>query len=1167
MRESLPSVELYTIGWIAALPIERAAATMLLDERHAAHSSFEQHPSDTNSYTWGRMGEHNIVIAGLPAGQYGIVSAATTVSNLAASLPHVRVGLLVGIGGGVTRHVDLRLGDVVVSQPEGTTGGVVQYDLGTEKAGQGWERKGSLNAPPTVLLSALGNLQSEHEITGTIIPKILQGLHALRPQNPEAWMYQGAEHDRLFMPSYVHAGYNSCQGCDASNEITRTPRSSNNPEIHYGVIASGNMLVKDAKLRDSVAEIVGQQCLCVEMEAAGLMQQFPCLIIRGICDYADSHKNDRWQRYASATAAAYAKELLSYVPTWQLNATPEIAQVLRSITEDVQNIHTMVEDNTEELRGLRDAIHNDTLKSALDRLPVAKGACYDSYEEGSNPKCLSGTRVELLGEIHNWAQQPDAKSILWLNGMAGTGKSTISRTLCLDFDKLGCLGANFFFKRGEGDRGSISRWFTTVSRQIAKKYPDIATEIKKSIETDSVIVDKGPQPQFHHLVLRPITAVKSAARGDKPVIILMDALDEIEHDDDIKLIISLLALSRNSVLKFFITSRPELAARRGFSSIKEVYQDIILHKVSTPLIERDLRLYFNFRVQEIRRGYNCLVQDNAEAWLGNEWPGESCLERLVEMATPLFIFAATICRFLDDRRRKSPIDATYLPVLNNLVKGLDDEKRARVLGKFKDIVGPIILLEDPLSITVLAKLLNIEKRSISNLLSGLHSVFQVPNLATSPVRLLHLSFRDFLLDSKKRSTSEFWLDEMRIQNTIATNCLRVMETFLREDMCCLRLTRNEGSTVDQAQVDSYIPAEVQYACMYWVTHLEGARDEINDLDFVTEFLQCHFLHWIEALSIMRRTVDGLLMIRRLEVFSIARGNNTLTAMLADAIRIVQYNISIISAAPLQLYSSVLIFAPQMSIIKTLFQKSMPQWVAVKSGLDESWDSCFLAFKSFGDLGRAPVALSHDGSFVVSLLGKNAVQLSLVDTGACVKQLEGHKNPVNSVYLSKHSSLVVSSDEREIRLWRKDTGECVRVLKSVLDESSKSQMDNDSQSRGLECVGVKLSHDSSLIAAFYQLAPTSEKLIQLYRVETGEILQTLIIKHIDTIDATFSNDNTLFLVSSQRAEPRDRLVPGYIWRLNERECTKAHHFSIPLIKTRRRTMFDLTESRVSISDDA
>lgn len=136
MGTCLKSPELYTVGWIAALSIERAAATALLHERHDTPEGFHQSESDTNAYTWGRVGKHNVVIASLPAGVYGNVSSATTVSSLVHSLPHIRIGVLVGIGGGIAKpdlDQDIRLGDIVVSQPEGTTGGVIQYDLGKAK--------------------------------------------------------------------------------------------------------------------------------------------------------------------------------------------------------------------------------------------------------------------------------------------------------------------------------------------------------------------------------------------------------------------------------------------------------------------------------------------------------------------------------------------------------------------------------------------------------------------------------------------------------------------------------------------------------------------------------------------------------------------------------------------------------------------------------------------------------------------------------------------------------------------------------------------------------------------------------------------------------------------------------------------------------------------------
>jgi nucleoside phosphorylase len=336
MTKRLSNAEVYTIGWITVLPIERAAATALLDERHDEPETFCRHDSDHNTYTWGRIAKHNLVIASLEAGLYGTLSAASTVARLVASMPHIRTGLLVGVAGGIPRYPkgpDIRLGDIVVSQPDGTSGGVIQYDLRKVKPGERSELKGYLASPPPALLSGLAALKTEHEMVPSIVPEFLQAMQNKFPlmAKPTGYVHQGVEHDRLFNPTYRHEKGDTCQDCDPLQEINREPRESSKPVVHYGVIASGDTLVKDGEERDAISRAIGELCICFEMEAAGLMNHFPCLVIKGICNYADSHKNDQWQRYAAATAAAYAKELLHHVPSRDLNATQDVQALMRSI--------------------------------------------------------------------------------------------------------------------------------------------------------------------------------------------------------------------------------------------------------------------------------------------------------------------------------------------------------------------------------------------------------------------------------------------------------------------------------------------------------------------------------------------------------------------------------------------------------------------------------------------------------------------------------------------------------------------------------------------------------------------------------------------------------------------------------------------------------------------
>jgi len=334
---STPSRDQYTLGWIAALPLELAAAIAMLDHRHEKPPDFAQSSSDKNSYTWGRIGDHNIVISSLAAGVYGKVSAATTAMQMLSSFPHIRVGLMVGIGAAVPRPEqgrDIRLGDIIVSQPDGQSGGVVQYDLGKAKEGEDFQRKGILNMPPEALLKALANLQAQHEIQPSIVPDLLKDMIKRHPHMARSkpgkpgYVYQGRENDRLFNALYPHAGGFECNNCNSEEMIAREDRDSDEPEIHYGVIASGDMLVKDATIRDRIIQNAGDECICLEMEAAGLMNGFPCLVVRGVCDYADSHKNDRWQRYAAAVAAAYAKEFLVILPGEEVEKSEKAAEIV-----------------------------------------------------------------------------------------------------------------------------------------------------------------------------------------------------------------------------------------------------------------------------------------------------------------------------------------------------------------------------------------------------------------------------------------------------------------------------------------------------------------------------------------------------------------------------------------------------------------------------------------------------------------------------------------------------------------------------------------------------------------------------------------------------------------------------------------------------------------------
>ncbi|KAJ5655493.1 nucleoside phosphorylase domain-containing protein [Penicillium longicatenatum] len=303
----------YHIGWICALPIEMAAARCLLDE---SHPDLEQPRTDTNSYALGSINSHNVVIACLPSGVYGTTSAAIVAKQMITTFPNLSFGLMVGIGGGVppiSRSTpDIRLGDIVVGIPSGSFGGVVAYDYGKTIADGEFLPTGSLNHPPFSVLTAVSNLRASHLVDKCLLEGIINDAITQYP----SFRSPGPENDIL---------HDSCTNPDLpiseAPVVQRAARSSELPQIHYGTIASGNRLIKHGKTRDQLA--AKHDILCVEMEAAGLMDldNFPCLAIRGICDYADEFKAKEWQPYAAIVAAAYAKELLGIIPKAKVDLT------------------------------------------------------------------------------------------------------------------------------------------------------------------------------------------------------------------------------------------------------------------------------------------------------------------------------------------------------------------------------------------------------------------------------------------------------------------------------------------------------------------------------------------------------------------------------------------------------------------------------------------------------------------------------------------------------------------------------------------------------------------------------------------------------------------------------------------------------------------------------
>lgn len=308
----------YTVAWICALPLEKRAAQNMLDELHHRPPQPEH---DKNIYTFGGVCGHNVVI--VCQGDMGTTAAAVVATRMDGTFHRLRFGLLVGIAGGVPDEKDVRLGDVVVSKGDGRSGGVVVHDRGRVIPG-GFESRPFLNGVPEILRNAINELEARLMDQDSKISKYITDATEKNPRFSDS-KFPSALTDRLFRSSYPHVDKEdkTCSSCDMRFLVDDRP-DRNGSVVHFGVVASGNQVIADSDERLGIVA-AHPGVLAVEMEAAGLMNVFGCATVRGICDYADSHKNDGWQRYAAAAAAAVAKEILDIIPESMVITAPVTA--------------------------------------------------------------------------------------------------------------------------------------------------------------------------------------------------------------------------------------------------------------------------------------------------------------------------------------------------------------------------------------------------------------------------------------------------------------------------------------------------------------------------------------------------------------------------------------------------------------------------------------------------------------------------------------------------------------------------------------------------------------------------------------------------------------------------------------------------------------------------
>ncbi|EMD32072.1 hypothetical protein CERSUDRAFT_99771 [Gelatoporia subvermispora B] len=737
--------------------------------------------------------------------------------------------------------------------------------------------------------------------------------------------------------------------------------------------------------------------------------------------------------------------------------------------------------------------HDATARSLLAKLGHIPDAGIDSQ---TADECMPNTRVQVLEDVQGWVNAARGARIFWLNGMAGTGKSTIARSVCNILRAQNRLGGSFFCSRGTRD--DVKRIIPTLAMSLADQNPVYRLALLEVLKKKPDAAYHRLDLQLQHLLEEPLLNAFSS-KAAIPVLVI-DALDEcLDHDATKDMLLQLASPSRHIPVRLFVTSRPEQHIRALFNSAQPEWHSILrLHDIEEAIIESDIGLYITERLKRIRSSWE------AEGYaFPPEWPSTQSITILTKQAGKLFVYASTVLKFisktnpmerLEDLTRlgfvpegslTGPLDSMYSLIINN---ALDPRERTMAeISRTKELLAIILAIREPLSISVLSSLLKKQARAIRILLEPLHAVIYTPPQDDSgAVTTFHASFEDYLT-TDGRAPENFRINVSDGHQALADACGKIMDSgalYFNIARCQTSYAPNSGQTL------ATISPILSYSCTHWPEHLVGATNVAALLPLFEAILTQKMLFWIETVTLVRgvRWVSHLL---ELTLTVNVELSQTFHELLHDArLLSIQCQEAIELSIP-HLYLSALPTAPASSAIAQMFWPKFRNIPRVHRHVSDVQQQQEQPMSTSGHLGTAirSVAFSPDATYIVSGSDNGTLRLWDARTGdEILKPLNGHTSGVTSVVFSLDGARIISgSKDRTVRLWDASTGN--PILRPLEGHSS-----------GVNSVAISPTGG-------YVISGSADRTICVWDVENGNTVVRLIGHTGSVTSLAFSPDGT------------------------------------------------------------